>query len=133
MYMSLQFPVHILYHNIFTLTLKKRSFQLAEKSKLVSIRFSSVVNFSLDSTVLQLWISRLQVCATQDGVSVPCCHPAPVPARPPPPLLAGVHVTGPDLLPVLAAGQLGRLKPLLHCHQPLLNASATSFGTFCPG
>lgn len=48
-------------------------------------------------------------------------------------LLAGVHVTGPDLLPVLAAGQLGRLKPLLHRHQPLLNASATSFGTFCPG
>lgn len=48
-------------------------------------------------------------------------------------VLAGVHVTGPDLLPVLAAGQLGGLKPLLHCHQPLLNASATRFGTFCPG
>lgn len=35
MYMSLQFPVYILYHNIFTLTLKKRSFQIVEKSKLV--------------------------------------------------------------------------------------------------
>lgn len=48
-------------------------------------------------------------------------------------VLAGVHVTGPDLLPVFAAGQLSGLKLLLHRHQPLLNASATRFGTFCPG
>lgn len=60
-------------------------------------------------------------------------HPAPAPHPTPPPHqsdhtqlspLAGVHITSPDLLPVLAAGQLGRLKPLLHCHEPLLNAAA---------
>lgn len=38
--------------------------------------------------------------------------------------LAGVHVASPDLLPVLAAGQLGRLKLLLHRHEALLNAAA---------
>lgn len=53
-------------------------------------------------------------------------HPTPLTSQTTPssPPLAGVHVTSPDLLPVLAAGQLGRLKPLLHCHEPLLNAAA---------
>lgn len=46
--------------------------------------------------------------------------------------LAGVHVTGPDLLPVLAAGQLRRLEPLLDRHQALLNAAAAVLGAVRP-
>lgn len=60
-------------------------------------------------------------------------NPAPGPPLIPPPNpslplplspLAGVHVASPDLLPVFAAGQLGRLKLLLHRHEALLNAAA---------
>lgn len=70
--------------------------------------------------------------------TVCCALSGPSPRSPSRPLpqvcfLAGVHVTGPDLLPVLAAGQLGGLEPLLHRHQPLLNAATARFGTFCPG
>lgn len=69
--------------------------------------------------------------------SQPHCDPSLPPSLPHQPqfpysLLAGVHITSPDLLPVLAAGQLGSLKPLLHCHEPLLNTSTTQLGTFCP-
>lgn len=46
--------------------------------------------------------------------------------------LAGVHVTSPDLLPVLAAGQLLRLEPLLHRHESLLNAAAAVLGAVRP-
>lgn len=46
--------------------------------------------------------------------------------------LAGVHVTSPDLLPVLAAGQLRRLEPLLHRHESLLNAAAALLGAVRP-
>lgn len=75
----------------------------------------------------------VQPCAIPLSCSRSHCeslHPAPRPpsltsqTTPSSPPLAGVHVASPDLLPVLAAGQLGRLKPLLHCHEPLLNAAA---------
>lgn len=84
--------------------------------------------------------SALDHCATVChalSCSQPHCHPSlPSNTTPPPPFpysfLAGVHITSPDLLPVLAAGQLGSLKPLLHCHEPFLNTSTAQLGTFRP-
>ena len=47
-------------------------------------------------------------------------------------LLTGVHVARPDLLPVLAAGELGAPEPPLCRHQALLDAPATQLGTVRP-
>lgn len=76
----------------------------------------------------------VQLCAIPFPAPGPTVNPSipPLHLTPPPHQsdhsqlspLAGVHVTSPDLLPVLTAGQLGRLEPLLHCHEPLLNAAA---------
>lgn len=122
------------------------------KSKEIQ-RFPLDNNWSLDLPILiQVcaisaltrvhWIIVWQ-CATPGPVPHPYWRPIPPPWPPHPPshytpplfpypLLAGVHITCPDLLPVLAAGQLGNLKPQLHCHEPFLNASSTQLGAFCP-
>lgn len=144
----------ILYHNEFTVTLQKsrmclRASLKAQKNQpSLNPEFSSEIFKFIFSWWQLTWALDLtntdsSMChfspkqSTLDHCTTVCpvLFPAPLLSTPPPfpySFLAGVHVTSPDLLPVLAAGQLGRLKPLLYCHEPFLNTSTAQLGTFCP-